>query len=75
MTGLRVDAGGVELSGPGLSLRAGKVVIAAGAFSRPLAAQAGDRIPLETERGYHLEFAMPAPLLTRPVCPSISVST
>ncbi|QKC82694.1 FAD-dependent oxidoreductase [Mesorhizobium sp. NZP2077] len=69
VTGLRADAGGVELSGPDLLLRAGKVVIAAGAFSRPLAAQAGDRIPLETERGYHLEFATPAPVLTRPVCP------
>lgn len=32
VTGLRADAGGVELSGPGLSLRASKVVIAAGAF-------------------------------------------
>jgi D-amino-acid dehydrogenase len=69
VTGLRADAGGVELSGPGLRIRAGKVVIAAGAFSRPLAAQAGDRIPLETERGYHLEFPVEAPLLTRPVCP------
>ncbi|WQC00537.1 FAD-dependent oxidoreductase [Mesorhizobium huakuii] len=70
VTGLRADAGGVDLSGPGgLSLRAHKVVIATGAFSRPLAAQAGDRIPLETERGYHLEFATPAPVLTRPVCP------
>ncbi|QKD02690.1 NAD(P)/FAD-dependent oxidoreductase [Mesorhizobium loti] len=69
VTGLRADAGGVDLSGPGLSLRASKVVIAAGAFSRPLSAQAGDRIPLETERGYHLEFATPAPVLTRPVCP------
>ncbi|MEO5757655.1 MAG: FAD-dependent oxidoreductase [Mesorhizobium sp.] len=69
VSGLRAEAGGVELSGPGLRIRAGKVVIAAGAFSRPLAAQAGDRIPLETERGYHLEFPMEMPLLTRPVCP------
>ena len=29
-------------------------VIAAGIWSKPLAAQLGDRIPLETERGYHL---------------------
>jgi D-amino-acid dehydrogenase len=69
ISGLSADAGGVALSGPGLNVRAGKAVIAAGAFSRPLAAQAGDRIPLETERGYHLEFATGAPLLTRPVCP------
>ena len=30
------------------------VVIAAGARSRPLAASIGDRLPLETERGYHV---------------------
>jgi len=30
------------------------VVIAAGAWSRPLAKQLGHRLPLDTERGYHL---------------------
>jgi D-amino-acid dehydrogenase len=30
------------------------VVIAAGAHSKPLAASIGDRLPLETERGYHV---------------------
>jgi D-amino-acid dehydrogenase len=30
-----------------------RAVIAAGAWSRVLAAQAGDAVPLETERGYH----------------------
>src|SRR5207302_591244 len=50
-------------------LGAGTVVIAAGAWSRPLALQAGDAVPLDTERGYHLEFAMAAPPLSRPVCP------
>ncbi|MGB3539390.1 MAG: FAD-dependent oxidoreductase [Mesorhizobium sp.] len=69
VTGLQAAPGGVRLEGPGCSVVAGKVVIAAGAFSRPLAAMAGDRIPLETERGYHLEFATDAPLLGRPVCP------
>ncbi|RUX91604.1 FAD-dependent oxidoreductase [Mesorhizobium sp. M7D.F.Ca.US.004.01.2.1] len=69
IAGLQVEAGGVRLSGPGFRIKAGTVVIAAGARSRALAAQAGDRIPLETERGYHLEFRTDAPLLTRPVCP------
>jgi D-amino-acid dehydrogenase len=46
------------------------VVIAAGAHGRALARAAGDRIPLETERGYHLEWDMAAPRLTRPTCPS-----
>ncbi|SFQ14028.1 D-amino-acid dehydrogenase [Mesorhizobium sp. NFR06] len=69
VTGLAVDPGGVRLTGPGLRIAVRKVVLAAGARSRPLAAQAGDRIPLETERGYHLEFPAAAPLLNRPVCP------
>jgi D-amino-acid dehydrogenase len=35
-----------------------------------LAAQAGDRVPLDTERGYHVEWDMAAPRLTRPTCPT-----
>ena len=69
VTGLAADAGGVQLSGPGFAITAQKAVIAAGARSRALAAQAGDRVPLDTERGYHLEFPTAAPLLNRPVCP------
>jgi glycine/D-amino acid oxidase-like deaminating enzyme len=70
VTGLEARRDGkVRLSGPRMSLMAGKVVIAAGAWSRPLALQAGDDVPLDTERGYHLEFAMSRPLLSRPVCP------
>jgi glycine/D-amino acid oxidase-like deaminating enzyme len=34
-----------------------------------LALQVGDKIPLDTERGYHIEFEMNVPLLTRPVSP------
>ncbi|UCI19187.1 FAD-binding oxidoreductase [Mesorhizobium sp. B2-1-8] len=69
VTGLMSEAGGVRLSGPGLATVARTAVIAAGAWSRALATQAGDRIPLDTERGYHLEFPTAAPLLNRPVCP------
>jgi len=32
------------------------VVIAAGAWSKELARQVGDRVPLDTERGYHLNL-------------------
>jgi D-amino-acid dehydrogenase len=39
-------------------------VIAAGAHSRPLAATVGDRVPLETERGYHLMLRDP-PVMPR----------
>ncbi len=44
------------------------VVIAAGAHSRHLAVQAGDRVPLDTERGYHIEYDMETPPVSRPVC-------
>jgi len=66
--GIVRDAGGVVVEGPGLRLRARRVVIAAGAHSKPLARSAGDRVPLDTERGYHLEWDMDTPLLNRPVC-------
>jgi D-hydroxyproline dehydrogenase len=61
---------GVMIEGPGLHLHAHKVIIAAGAHSRSLALQAGDRVPLDTERGYHVEWDMADPLLTRPTCPT-----
>ncbi|SDP28175.1 D-amino-acid dehydrogenase [Phyllobacterium sp. YR620] len=67
---LKIDGDWTLLSGPNLQLRAKTAVIATGAFSRDLAFQAGDRIPLETERGYHLEYATESPLLQRPVCPT-----
>ncbi|MGL5011235.1 MAG: NAD(P)/FAD-dependent oxidoreductase, partial [Paracoccaceae bacterium] len=47
-----------------------RVVIAAGAHSRALARMAGDRVPLDTERGYHVEWDMEVPRLTRPACPT-----
>lgn len=61
---------GVRISAGGLSLTARRVVIAAGAHSRALARMVGDRVPLDTERGYHLEWDMPAPCLSRPVSPT-----
>jgi len=36
-----------------------RVVIAAGAYSRPLARMLGTRVPLESERGYHAHVADP----------------
>lgn len=61
---------GVVIEGPGLHLHARRVVIAAGAHSRDLARQAGDRVPLDTERGYHVEWDMAEPRLSRPTCPT-----
>jgi D-hydroxyproline dehydrogenase len=54
----------------GADMMARRVVIAAGAHSGRLARMAGDRVPLDTERGYHLEWDMPQPNLTRPACPT-----
>ncbi len=69
ITGLQIEKQRVHVTGPDFELTARTVVIAAGARSRDLARQAGDTIPLDTERGYHLEFPMETPLLRRPVCP------
>ena len=43
------------------------LVLAAGAWSAPLAAALGDRVPLESERGYHLEIADPAVMPRLPI--------
>jgi len=69
ITSVRIASNSILLDGPGISVSADRVLIAAGAWSRSLARQAGDRIPLDTERGYHVEYAMDAPPLSRPVAP------
>ena len=52
--GFRIEAGRLKAvrTGEG-EIAADRAVIAAGARSGPLAAAAGSRLPLETERGYH----------------------
>ncbi len=61
---------GVIVEGAGFRLHAKTVILATGAHGRDLARQAGDVLPLETERGYHVEWDMAVPLLTRPTCPT-----
>jgi D-amino-acid dehydrogenase len=53
-TGFRIEGGRLRavLTDQG-ELAADRAVIAAGARSGPLARAAGDRVPLESERGYH----------------------
>ncbi len=68
VTKLERTSQGIHLTGPNLTAK--RVIIAAGAHSRHLARMAGDRIPLDTERGYHVEWDMDAPRLTRPACPT-----
>jgi D-amino-acid dehydrogenase len=70
-TGLRIEAGRLRA----VPTRDGEVacdraVIAAGAFSKPLARAAGDRVLLETERGYHVVIADPGVEPRYPVMPS-----
>ena len=63
----RARASGFTLDGARLravrtstgDMPADAAVIATGAHSRPLAAQLGDRVPLETERGYHAMLRSP----------------
>ena len=53
--GFRLDGGRLAAIRTGNGdLPADAAVVCAGAHSKPLAAALGDRVPLETERGYHL---------------------
>jgi len=63
-TGGRVT--GVKTS-VGEIIHADHFVLTAGAWSKPLAKKLGAKIPLETERGYHLEFVNANIKLTAPV--------
>jgi D-amino-acid dehydrogenase len=61
---VRASVGGFEIGPDGPrkivtdrgSLDASRIVISAGVWSRPLAAQLGTDVPLEAERGYHVMF-------------------
>ena len=65
---INIQGNSIELKGQNEKLSADNVVIAAGAWSRSLAMQLGDKIPLDTERGYHLMLPESTQsLLKRPV--------
>ena len=49
-------------------VQAERVVVAAGAWSRQLARSLGDKIRLDTERGYHVLFPGDNALLSAPTC-------
>lgn len=55
---LVTDAGNHELD---------TVVVAAGAYSRGLARQLGSKVPLDTERGYHMMLTNPGITLNHPI--------
>ncbi|WP_428492995.1 NAD(P)/FAD-dependent oxidoreductase [Rhodopila sp.] len=70
-SGLRIEAGRLRAvrTGEG-EIGCDQAVIAAGAFSKPLALAAGDRVVLETERGYHVVISDPGVEPRYPVMPS-----
>ncbi len=49
------------------AIEADAIVLAAGIWSRPLAAGLGDSIPLDTERGYNVSFRGTTSLIARPI--------
>jgi D-amino-acid dehydrogenase len=63
------DSGRIRLICRDRTIEAHTVVLAAGAWSQSLAAPIGENIPLDTERGYHIEFAMDVCPINRPVSP------
>jgi D-amino-acid dehydrogenase len=71
VTGLRIDAGRLRaVRTDAGDIVCDKAVIAAGAWSKALAAAAGDHVPLETERGYHALIQDPGIEIRLPVMPS-----
>jgi D-amino-acid dehydrogenase len=71
-TGFRIENGGLRAvtTDAGDEIACDRAVIAAGAHSKALAAAAGDRVPLETERGYHAMIADPEAGPRTPMMPS-----
>jgi D-amino-acid dehydrogenase len=70
-TGFRIEGGRLRavMTRDG-EVACDKAVIAAGAWSKVLAAAAGDRVFLETERGYHVVISNPGIEPRYPVMPS-----
>jgi D-amino-acid dehydrogenase len=70
-TGLRIEAGRLQaVITPDGQIACDKAVIAAGARSKGLAQAAGDRVMLETERGYHVVISNPGVEQRYPTMPS-----
>ncbi|SDJ47664.1 NAD(P)/FAD-dependent oxidoreductase [Billgrantia gudaonensis] len=70
VTGLDGAGGRVRIDSDLGSWLAEHAIVAAGPWSATLARCAGDRIPLDVERGYHLEFPDASTRLSRPCNPA-----
>ncbi len=72
-TGFTMEAEGLRaVTSSAGDIACDRAVIAAGAHSKALAAMVGDRVPLETERGYHAEISHPESAPRLPIMPSDS---
>ena len=70
-TGFRIEARHLRsVTTEGDEIPCERAVIAAGAWSKILARQVGDTVPLETERGYHIVIRDPGIEPRYPVMPS-----
>jgi D-amino-acid dehydrogenase len=67
VTATRAQGDHVRIAADGRTLTAGRVVLAAGAFSGAVAGSGAARLPLGTERGYHLLYSGEAHRISRPV--------
>lgn len=56
----RLPSPGTPLDTPEGPMTFDDIVLTAGAWSTPLARQLGIRVPMDTERGYHVEFVNPS---------------
>lgn len=70
-TGWQIDGGRLRaVTIEGGEIAADRAVLAAGARSASLARAAGDTVPLETERGYHVAISAPEATPRHPIMPS-----
>jgi D-amino-acid dehydrogenase len=70
-TGFRLEAGRLRaVRAAEGEIVCDRAVVAAGAWSKRLAQEAGDRVLLETERGYHVIISEPETVPRHPIMPS-----
>ena len=67
VSSLQADDQAVRLHGPDHESAYDYLALCAGVHSKALAAQCGDDVPLQAERGYHLMFPGSTSLISRPV--------
>lgn len=67
VTEIKASGKGCQIICDNKSYHCSQMLLATGAFSKLLAKQAGDKVPLETERGYHETCPEPAVSISRPI--------